>query len=62
MGPIIIERYFASRGIVTSIGYKGNGKAYTTPTRTPFDRFTLFVYDFFGYPSDIYTIVMELQS
>ena len=39
--------------LVTSIGYRGNGKAYTTPTRTLFDRFTLFVYDPFVYPSDI---------
>ena len=30
----IIEHCFASRGLVTSIGYRGNGKAYTTPTRT----------------------------
>ena len=28
-----------------SIGYGGNGEAYMTPTRTLFDRFTLFVYD-----------------
>ena len=52
VGPTI-EHYFASRGLVTSIGYRGNGKAYTTPTRTLFDRFTLFVYDPFVYPSDI---------
>ena len=50
----IIEHCFASRGLVTSIGYRGNGKAYTTHTRTLFDRFTLFVYDPFVYPSDIY--------
>ena len=52
VGPII-EHCFASRGLVTSIGYRGNGKAYTTPTRTLFDRFTLFVYDPFVYQSDI---------
>ena len=40
--------YFAYRGLVTLIWYRGNGKAYTTPTRT------LFVYDPFVYPSDIY--------
>ena len=39
-------------GLVTSIGYRGNGKAYTTPTRTLFDSFTLFVNDSVVYPSD----------
>ena len=37
----------------TSIGYRGNGEAYTTPTRTLFVRLTLFVYDPFVYPSDV---------
>ena len=40
--------------LVTSIGYGGNGKAYTTPTRTLFVRLTLFVYDPYTYPSDVY--------
>ena len=39
--------------IVTSIRYRGNGETYTTPTRTLFDRLTLFVYDPFVYPTDV---------
>ena len=35
----------------TSIGYRGNGEAYTTPTRTLFVRLTLFVYDPYTYPA-----------
>ena len=38
----------------TSIGYRGNGLAYMTPTRTLFVRLTLFVYDPFVYPTDVY--------
>ena len=38
---------------VFSIGYGGNGEAYTTLFDTLFDRFTLFVYDSFVYPSDV---------
>ena len=37
----------------TSIGYRDNGEAYTTPTRTLFVRLTLFVYDPYTYPSDV---------
>ena len=48
-----MKHCFAYRGLFTSIGYGGNGKAYMTPTRTLFDWFTLFVYDSFVYPSDI---------
>ena len=42
-----------------SIGYRGNGEAYTIRFDTLFDRFTLFVYDSFVYPSDIYWRVVS---
>ena len=48
--------------IITSIGYRGNWKAYTTPTRTLFDRFILFVYENLGYPSDIYLASGHISS
>ena len=47
--------YFHMKFKGFSIGYRGNWEAYTTPTRTLFDRLTLFVYDPSGYPSDVYT-------
>ena len=57
-----IEYCGNSRGLVTSIGYGGNGEAYTTLFDTLFDRFTLFVYDSFGYPSDIYDLSSDSKS
>ena len=43
-------------GLISTIfGYRGNGEAYTTPTRTRPLGLTLFVHDPFGYPSDVYS-------
>ena len=52
----------AFRSPITSIGYRGNGEAYTTPIRTLFDRFTLFVYETFVYPSDVYYSWAEISK
>ena len=54
-----IEYCGNSRGLVTSIGYGGNGEAYTTLFDTLFDRSTLFVYDPFVYPTDVYHLVYD---
>ena len=56
--PLWIE---ASRVLVTSIGYGGNGEACTAPTRTLIDWVTLFVYETFVYPSDIYQFMFLLN-